>query len=558
MDDDDKQAFLKRQKALADFGDFALQSEDLGAVLTEACRLVGEAMGTDRAKVLEIEEGGQSLLVRAGVGWHPGVVGRLRLPMNERSSETYSIEQKHPVITRDIAEEERFEVPEFMRQAGVVALANVPILLPGGRAYGLLQVDDTRPRDFGEDDTQFLRTYATILGPVIDRLFKLGELRSAEQRFRLTVEEARDYAIFTTDPDDRITDWLPGAAAVFGWSPEEAIGRPGAILFTPEDREAGEDRKEVETARERGVAPDVRWHVRKDGSRVFIEGSVRALRDGGGAVAGFLKIGQDVTERREWLDRQQVLLGELQHRTRNLLGVVRRIADQTLRSSADLGEFGPRFRERLSALARAQDLLSRLNDGERVAFDELIEGELSAHGGQGGRVELDGPKGVALRSGTVQILALALARALHQRPEIRRAGPAGGPAARPLGIGAGGRPALAARGLARERGGDAAARRRAPGGRHGPRADRARLALPAARKDELRPGGGRRTLHDRAARVRQGRGAGGRPWLSAACGTAASWWSRTSTTWPPNWKRNWARRARSWWGLRPRSRTRSR
>lgn len=409
--DDSKGVFLKRQRALADFGDFALQSEDLDEVLTEACRLVGEAMATGRAKVLEIEEGGRSLLVRAGVGWKRGIIGKLRLPADENSPETYSIRARRPVITQDVSKEDRFEIRGFMKKAGVVALANVPVLLPGGRAYGLLQVDDTKPRDFGQEDTEFLRTYASILGPVIDRLFKLRDLRSSEERFRLIVEEATDYAILVTDRDDRITDWLPGAAAVFGWNSEEVIGKPGALTFTPEDRAASQARKEIETARERGVAPDVRWHQRNDGSRVFIEGSVRALRDRHGSVTGFLKIGQDVTARREWQDQQQVLLAELQHRTRNLMGVVRRIADQTLRSSRNLEDFGSKFRDRLSALLRAQGMLSRLSEGERVTFDELIGSELSALGDydkNGGRATLEGPKGVALRSSTLQTLALAL------------------------------------------------------------------------------------------------------------------------------------------------------
>ncbi len=119
---------------------------------------MGEALGTERAKVLEIEPGGESLLVRAGVGWTPDVVGRMRLPMRERSSESYSIKAGKPVITQDIAQEDRFEVPGFMKEAGIVALANAPIFLPGRRAYGLLQVDDTRPREFDRNDTEFLRT----------------------------------------------------------------------------------------------------------------------------------------------------------------------------------------------------------------------------------------------------------------------------------------------------------------------------------------------------------------------------------------------------------------
>ncbi|MEG9524498.1 MAG: PAS domain S-box protein [Hyphomicrobiales bacterium] len=299
---------IKRQRVLADFGEFALHSDDLDEVLCEACRLVGEALGTGRAKILEIQDNGQWLIVRAGVGWDPGIVGRLRLPMGEHSSETFAVRQGKPVITQDISKEERFEVPAFMKQAGVVALVNVPIRVPGGRAYGLLQVDATEPRAFADEDTEFLRTYATILGPVIDRLLRVSSQHLTEERFRLVVESARDYAIFTTDPEDRITNWYPGAEAVFGWSAEEAIGQPAAIIFTPEDRADGQDARETELACREGWAPNVRWHQRKDGSRVFIEGSVTKLLDRAGRFRGFLKIGQDGTERREAEERLSTAL----------------------------------------------------------------------------------------------------------------------------------------------------------------------------------------------------------------------------------------------------------
>jgi hypothetical protein len=89
----DRERMVKRQRVLADFGDFALRNEDLDAVLAEACRLVGEALGTDLAKVLEIDHEKHELFVKAGVGWRPGIVGRMRLRMNERSSEAYSIDR---------------------------------------------------------------------------------------------------------------------------------------------------------------------------------------------------------------------------------------------------------------------------------------------------------------------------------------------------------------------------------------------------------------------------------------------------------------------------------
>jgi len=108
-----------------------------------------------------------------------------------------------------------------------------------------------------------------------------------------------------------------------------------------------------------------------------------------------------------------VLVAELQHRTRNLIGIVRSVADRTLASAGSLDEFRERFEARLGALARVNGLLSRLNEHDRITFDELIRTELSGHGvvpgnGHDEKVTLDGPSGIRLRSSTVQTFALAL------------------------------------------------------------------------------------------------------------------------------------------------------
>lgn len=185
----DRKQMIARQKVLADFGELALRSDDLDEVLAAACRLVGNALETDRAKILEIEADGKQLLVRAGVGWRPGIVGERRLPMSERSSETYSINAGKPVISQDIKKEERFEFADFLKEHGIVSLVNVPIFLPGGKPYGLLQVDSRERRQFNEQDIEFLRTYAMILGPVIDRLHKAYSLRQAFEINRRLFEE---------------------------------------------------------------------------------------------------------------------------------------------------------------------------------------------------------------------------------------------------------------------------------------------------------------------------------------------------------------------------------
>ena len=75
---------------------------------------------------------------------------------------------------------------------------------------------------------------------------------------------------------------------------------------------------------------------------------------------------------RQLQDEQKVMVAELQHRTRNLMGVVRSLAETTIRTSSSLDEFSPKFRDRVAALARVQGLLSRLHEVDRVTFDELL------------------------------------------------------------------------------------------------------------------------------------------------------------------------------------------
>ncbi|MCJ2018340.1 LuxR C-terminal-related transcriptional regulator [Methylobacterium sp. E-065] len=233
-----QEQMMKRQRVLADFGEFALRSENLDEVLTEACRLVAQALGTTHAKVLEIQGDNQSLLVRAGVGWDPGVVGRLHIPMREHSSETFAIKEGKPVITQDIRREERFEVPEFMTEARVIAFVNAPIFLPGKKPYGLLQVDAAEPRDFGNEDTEFLRTYAIILGPVIDRLHKVGDLRESEDRFRRFAEHSAN-VLWVADLESGQLDYLsPAFARVWGMPAEDRLDLAGWLASVhPEDRD---------------------------------------------------------------------------------------------------------------------------------------------------------------------------------------------------------------------------------------------------------------------------------------------------------------------------------
>jgi two-component system CheB/CheR fusion protein len=120
-----------------------------------------------------------------------------------------------------------------------------------------------------------------------------ARVRASEERLRAVFDSALDYAIFTVNNEGRIDSWNPGAERIFGYRPDEIIGRDSGVLFTPEDRAQKIPEQELATAREKGRALDERWHLRRDGSRLYCSGVT--TRIGEGAVLGFTKIARDLT-----------------------------------------------------------------------------------------------------------------------------------------------------------------------------------------------------------------------------------------------------------------------
>jgi two-component system CheB/CheR fusion protein len=231
--------------------------------------------------------------------------------------------------------------------------------------------------------------------------------RESHERLQLILDHARDYAIFAIDLDGRVTDWRGGAQAVFGYRADEIEGGDGDILFTAEDRAAGIPALERKMAASAGRADDVRWHRRKDGSSVFIDGVATALHGESGEVTGFLKIGRDASDRYRADERQNALLGELQHRVRNTIAVIRSIVRRTAAGSDTVEEMAAHLEGRIDAFARVQAIVTRDPDNG-VDLTGLIEDELLAYATrEGKRLTIDGPH-ILLRAKTAESVSLAV------------------------------------------------------------------------------------------------------------------------------------------------------
>ncbi len=127
-------------------------------------------------------------------------------------------------------------------------------------------------------------------------------LRRSEEKYRLLTENSGD-VIWTVDPEFRFTYVSPSIKKLRGVDPEEAVNEQAADTMSPESLEAifsAYNRHLAEI--ERGGNPTVRVEVeqyRKDGSSVWVEASVRTMRDGEGRMTGFVGVSRDISERRQ-------------------------------------------------------------------------------------------------------------------------------------------------------------------------------------------------------------------------------------------------------------------
>ncbi len=188
--------------------------------------------------------------------------------------------------------------------------------------------------------------------------------------FDLLVSELYDFVVFLVDRKGRLASWNPAVEKHLGYREDEFVGREGCMIFTPEDNASGYPQSELKNAVKHGRAADTRWHLGKGGKRIFVEGTLVALRDEEGKLLGFAKVMRNITERKLNEDRLQQLTEAL-----NLAPVM-------MCSPAGIIEFWSRGCERLYGFAQEEAIGKRSHDLLRTEFPaplEEIEADLAEH-----------------------------------------------------------------------------------------------------------------------------------------------------------------------------------
>jgi two-component sensor histidine kinase len=179
---------IRQQDILAEVGVTALQGGGFERLLAATVRLTADGMEAEFCKILELIPDENRFLVRAGVGWEPGIVGKATVGADLESPAGFALQTGQPVISNHLENEKRFRTPELLVRHGIHRAINV-ILQGDGRPFGVLEVDSRSEDEFTAHDLAFLQGAANVLGMAIERERQDRSLKAALARQEVLLKE---------------------------------------------------------------------------------------------------------------------------------------------------------------------------------------------------------------------------------------------------------------------------------------------------------------------------------------------------------------------------------
>lgn len=225
----------QQQVAVAELGQYALRGTPLQDLMDMAVRTVAQTLGLDLCTVLERQPGGETLLLRAGVGWAEGLVGEATVSAGKDSQAGYTLEAEAPIFVEDLAAERRFSGSPLFTDHDVRSGLSV-VIQQRGRPYGVLSVHTRTQRTFSEQDAHFMLAVANVLAAAVERINSEEALRESKERLRLAVEGA-GLGMWSFDLATNVVTFNERLAQLFGLREEVSYDETMERVH-PEDRPA--------------------------------------------------------------------------------------------------------------------------------------------------------------------------------------------------------------------------------------------------------------------------------------------------------------------------------
>ena len=180
----------RHQESLNDFARAASETNRLGQHLHSACSLAGRGLGVKYTKVMRYRPTKGDLLVEAGIGWGPGVVGQATLGSDVASGPGRVLQARQAMRIDDLRDNPWFRYPSPLREHGIISTLNVPVAVDGV-VWGVLAADSEVQRDFTNDEVVFLSAMANILGLALQGMVQQRRTKKSAERALRAVDRQK-------------------------------------------------------------------------------------------------------------------------------------------------------------------------------------------------------------------------------------------------------------------------------------------------------------------------------------------------------------------------------
>ncbi|MPZ23891.1 MAG: PAS domain S-box protein [Dehalococcoidia bacterium] len=294
-------ARIDQQAAVAELGQLALADVDIQTLMDESVKRVATSLDVEHAQVLELASSGESLLLRAGVGWREGLVGNVSVSAGTQSQAGYTIASNRPVIVDDLRTEQRFSSPPILFEHGVVS--GITVVIGGEPApFGVLGALKQQRRQFNAEDVAFVQSVANVIAAAVARSRGEQARRESEGKFRKVIE-GNPVAMVLANLDGRIMEANDAFLSLVGYSREDVAG--GHLFWksiTPPEYFELDARWREELLTVGAFPPYEKQYMHKEGRRIpILVGG--ALLDENTSAAYVV----DLTERQRSEDRLRFL-----------------------------------------------------------------------------------------------------------------------------------------------------------------------------------------------------------------------------------------------------------
>jgi PAS domain S-box-containing protein len=376
--------------------------------LDEMLATLVETLGADMGHIQLFDERRKLLHLTAQRGLNQQFLEFFRrLPIKDSVICGRVLRTRKPVVVEDIETDAEFApFRSVARAAGIRSIIALPLIARHQKRLGVMSAHFRSPRSPCDAELARMALYADLAAAFIERSRSEDAMRENEQRLRLAIE-SNSLAMWDWDMKSDVITLNDEHYRMLGYGVGEVEPSYGAWMarLHPDDCEAAGSVVRNAVRERRDYRNEFRV-ILPDGSVRWCRARGRYLYDDRDPVR-MIGLMEDVTEARRQAEMQRLLVGELQHRTRNLITIVAAIASQTMTSAESLEDFESRFNSRLEALSRVQGLISHADEGS-IAVGQLVRMELEALGPDLlDGVTLAGPD-ILLRNDAVEMLSLAI------------------------------------------------------------------------------------------------------------------------------------------------------